>query len=188
MNAYLCLCPAINLDRPILAPQPLGNKSNQTASAWILYRRRPAGRDMKMLKLVGCFWLCAMAQATRRFHVLLEEPYSYDGAFAGTGHTAVYLTNVCAASPTLLRRCKPGEAGVVISRYNRIAGYDWIAIPLLPYLYAVTKPEAIPLFADPKLVSFLRNQYRQKYLEDLAPDKASGEIPAGDWVQLIGSY
>jgi hypothetical protein len=129
-----------------------------------------------------------MAQATRRFHVLLEEPYSYDGAFAGTGHTAVYLTNVCAASPTLLRRCKPGEAGVVISRYNRIAGYDWIAIPLLPYLYAVTKPEAIPLFADPKLVSFLRNQYRQKYLEDLAPDKASGEIPAGDWVQLIGSY
>jgi hypothetical protein len=66
-----------------------------------------------MLKLVGflLFLLCATAQANASVTVLLEEPYSYDGAFAGTGHTAVYLTNVCAASPTLLRRCKPGEAG-----------------------------------------------------------------------------
>src|SRR6202051_3085914 len=73
--------------------------------------------------------------------ILLEEPYSYDGALAGTGHTAVYLTRVCAASPVVLRRCGPGERGVVISRYTRIGGYDWIAIPLIPYLYAVNKPE-----------------------------------------------
>ena len=59
--------------------------------------------------------------------VLLEEPYSYDGAFAGTGHAAVYLSNICANSPTSLRRCLPGESGVVISRYHRVAGYDWIA-------------------------------------------------------------
>src|SRR6202008_3857878 len=83
--------------------------------------------------------------------VLLEEPYSYDGAFAGTGHTAVYLARVCAASPTSLRRCQPGESGVVISRYHRIGGYDWIAIPLYPYLYGVDKPENVPLFADSKL-------------------------------------
>ncbi len=25
----------------------------------------------------------------------------------------------------------------MISRYFKIAGYDWIAIPLIPYLYAV---------------------------------------------------
>src|SRR5258707_10377021 len=83
--------------------------------------------------------------------VLLEEPYSYDGAFAGPGHTAVYLARVCAASPTVLRRCQPGESGVVISRYHRIAGYDWLAIPLYPYLYAVDRPGDIPLFADSKL-------------------------------------
>src|SRR5271170_3142022 len=79
--------------------------------------------------------------------VLLEEPYSYDGALAGTGHAAVYLTRVCAASPTSLRRCNEGEHGAVISRYNGIGGYDWIAIPLIPYLYAVTKPEDIPVYA-----------------------------------------
>jgi hypothetical protein len=144
---------------------------------------------MKMLKLGGLLvvFLVLTAQANAAVTVLLEEPYSYDGAFAGTGHTAVYLTRVCAASPTILRRCNPGEAGVVISRYNRIAGYDWIAIPLLPYLYAVAKPEDIPLYADAKLVAFLRDQYRQEYLVDLAPDKISGEAPGGDWIQLVGS-
>jgi hypothetical protein len=144
---------------------------------------------MKAVKLGGLalVFLCLAVRARADVTVLLEEPYSYDGAFAGTGHVAVYLTRVCAASPTLLRRCKPGEPGVVLSRYNRIAGYDWIAIPLIPYLYAVAKPEDIPLYADSKVVAFLRNQYRWEYLEDLAPDKPSGETPGGDWVQLIGS-
>jgi hypothetical protein len=75
----------------------------------------------------------------------------------------------------------------VISRYARIGGYDWIAIPLIPYLYAVEKPENVPLYADSKMTSFLRDQYRRSHLEDIAPDSPSGEIPKGDWVQLVGS-
>lgn len=99
----------------------------------------------------------------------------------------MYLTSVCAATPVLLRRCSPGEQGVVISRYTRIAGYDWIAIPLVPYLYAVDNPEDVPLYADPKLVAFLRDRYRRAHLEDLAPDAPGGETPKGDWYELIGS-
>jgi hypothetical protein len=152
-------------------------------------RAGPNWWDMKLLKLGGLalFFWCLAVEARADVTVLLEEPYSYDGAFAGTGHTAVYLTRVCAASPTLLRRCKPEESGVVISRYHRIAGYDWIAMPLVPYLYAIANPEDIPLYADGKLVAFLRDQYRREYLEHLAPDKPSGETPGGDWVQLVGS-
>jgi hypothetical protein len=144
---------------------------------------------MKISRLGGLLlvFLCLVPQVHADVTVLLEEPYSFDGSFAGTGHTAVYLTRVCAASPTLLRRCKPGEFGVVISRYNRIGGYDWIAIPLIPYLYAVAKPEDVPLYADAKVVSFLRDRYRREYLEDLAPDTPSGQTPPGDWVQLVGS-
>src|ERR1700722_7050595 len=100
----------------------------------------------------------ARAQAT----LLLEEPYSYDGTFAGTGHSAVYLSRVCAETPTFLRRCYPGEQGVVISRYHHIEGRDWIAVPLIPYLYAVENPGDIPLYANSKLVSFLRNEYLKK--------------------------
>src|SRR5271170_1936082 len=106
--------------------------------------------------------------AWARTTLFVEEPYSYDGAFAGTGHAAVYLTNVCADSPVVLRHCHPGELGVVISRYDKIAGYDWMAIPLIPYLYAVDKAEDVPLFADPETVDFLRDQYRRKHLEQFA--------------------
>jgi hypothetical protein len=119
--------------------------------------------------------------------VLLEEPYSYDGALAGTGHAAVYLSNICADSPTSLRRCLPGESGVVISRYHRVAGYDWIAVPLYPYLYAVEKPQDIPLFTDGKLEAALRDRYRRENYEQLVPDGPEGETPTGDWYELIGS-
>jgi hypothetical protein len=144
---------------------------------------------MKISRLGGLLlvFVCLVPQAHANVTVLLEEPYSLDGSFAGTGHTAVYLTRVCAASPTLLRRCKPGESGAVLSRYNRIGGYDWIAIPLIPYLYAVAKPEDIPLYADAKIAAYLRDRYRSEHLEDLAPDTPSGETPPGNWVQLIGS-
>jgi len=142
----------------------------------------PVLRLLALLVLVG-FAARARADVT----VLLEEPYSYDGAFAGTGHAAVYLTRVCAATPVTLRRCGPGERGAVISRYARIAGYDWIAIPLVPYLYAVENPRDIPLFADPKMVELLRDRYRRAELEKLAPDGPDGETPKGDWYELVGS-
>ena len=133
------------------------------------------------------FCLCGISRAHAGATLFLEEPYSYDGTFAGTGHVAVYLSNVCAESPVILRRCAEGESGVVLSRYDGIAGYDWLAVPLIPYLYAVDRPEAIPLFADPKLVSFLRDQYRRDYLEALAPDRPDGGTPEGNWHQMIGS-
>src|ERR1700677_3199915 len=80
--------------------------------------------------------------------LLMEEPYGEFGAFNPTGHAAVYLNHVCAASPTELRACGPGERGVVISRYHKIDGYDWIAIPLIPYLYAVDDAAQVPMSVD----------------------------------------
>ena len=137
------------------------------------------------LLLVAFFWFAPRAKAN--VTVLLEEPYSYDGAFAGTGHTALYFDRVCAETPVKLRRCASGERGAVISRYTRIAGYVWLAMPRVPYLYAVENPEDIPLYADPKLEVFLRDQYRRAHLEALAPDGPDGETPKGDWYELVGS-
>ncbi len=119
--------------------------------------------------------------------VLLEEPYSVDGELAGTGHTAVYLSSVCAVSPTVLRRCEPGELGVVLSRYHGVEGYDWLAVPLLPYLYAVARTEDIPLFADTKIEMAMRDAYRRKYLESIVPDGPEGQAPSGNWYELVGS-
>ncbi len=99
----------------------------------------------------------------------------------------MYLSDVCAESPVVLRRCGAGESGVVLSRYDGIAGYDWIAIPLIPYLYAVDRPESVPLFADAKLVTFLRDQYRRDYLQRLAPDRPDGGMPEGNWYEMVGA-
>lgn len=119
--------------------------------------------------------------------LLLEEPYGHMGFFTATGHAAVYLSGVCADSPLVLRPCAPGETGVVLSRYDAVGGYDWLAIPLIPYLYAVDRPEDVPLFADAKMVAFLRDRYRRKYLENIAPDAENGAAPGGNWYQLVGS-
>src|ERR1700678_977133 len=119
--------------------------------------------------------------------LLLEEPYGKLGFFTATGHAAVYLSDVCADTPLVLRPCKAGEPGVVISRYDGVSGYDWVAIPLIPYLYAVEKTEDIPLFVDSKTVSFLRDQYRRKHLETVAVDLPNGEAPGGNWYELVGS-
>ena len=129
--------------------------------------------------------------------LLMEEPYGTFGAINPTGHAAIYLNHICAETPTQLRACRPGEFGVVISRYHRVAGYDWLAIPLVPYLYAVDRVEDIPSTATPELEAKLRDEYRRKHLIDIIPDvipaasasedAGDGEAPKGDWIQLIGA-
>jgi hypothetical protein len=141
----------------------------------------------RLWALVILLALTAFVQARADAALLLEEPFGKMGAFTPTGHAAVYLTRVCAASPTRLRRCEPGEAGVVISRYHKISGYDWLAIPLIPYLYAVDNAQDIPQSVTPESVAALRDEYRRAHLLAIAPDDEKGRAPEGEWIQLVGS-
>jgi hypothetical protein len=135
------------------------------------------------------FVLLAMfaSQARASATLLLQEPYGKLGFFTATGHVAVYLSGVCEGTPLVLRLCNAGESGIVLSRYNGVGGYDWIAVPLIPYLYAVETPEEVPLFADAKMVAFLRDRYRRAHLQAVAPDLANGETPGGNWYELVGT-
>src|SRR5258708_7623782 len=137
--------------------------------------------------LLGCVLGCAAFASASSATLLLEEPYGGMGVFTPTGHAARYLSGVCADTPLGLRRCALGETGIVLSRYHGVGGYDWGAIPLIPYLYAVERSEDVPLFADAKMALFLRDRYRRKHLEDVTPDAKNGETPGGNWYQLVGS-
>jgi hypothetical protein len=119
--------------------------------------------------------------------VLLEEPFGQFGGMTPTGHVAIYFSRVCAASPVTLRRCNKGELGAVISRYHRVGGYDWIAIPVIPYLYAVDRAEQIPQEVGDGDVASLRDDYRRRHLEKMVPDTSDGLAPEGDWIQLVGA-
>ena len=126
------------------------------------------------------------ASAYASVALLMEEPYGRFGALNPTGHSAVYLNHVCAATPTELRLCLAGESGVVISRYHKIGGLDWVAIPLIPYLYAVEEVGDVPQSVDKAQVVLLRDAYRRRYLLRLAPNGRHGKTPKGEWTQLVG--
>lgn len=149
-----------------------------------MFWRRPIIRVAIFLLL---FVTAGTAQLSAAVALLVGEPYGKFGFFNPTGHSAIYLSGICAETPTILRLCSPGEPGTVISRYGNVAGLDWIAIPPLPYFYAVEQPEYIPLKADKKLVANLRESYRRERLRELIPDDPRRETPKGDWVQLVGS-
>lgn len=136
---------------------------------------------------LSIFIIAGVARLSAGVTLLVSEPIGRLGFFSPTGHASIYLSGVCAETPTRLRVCQPGESGVVISRYNRIAGRDWIAVPLLPYLYAVERLEDVPATATVESIGRLRDSYRRAHLTALVPDTPEGGSPGGDWVQLVGA-
>jgi hypothetical protein len=85
-----------------------------------------------------------------------------------------------------LRRCQPGELGTVIARYQGIDGYDWVAIPLVPYLYSVENTSQIPALVDRETVDRLRDRYREAHFESLGSNLRAGNFIHGGWKQLVG--
>ena len=118
--------------------------------------------------------------------VLMEQPYGFFGVLNPTGHIAIYFAHICAETPVKLRRCDPGEQGTVIARYSGIAGYDWVAMPLLPYLYSVENLSEVPARVDKTMVRRLRDRYHEDHLGSLGKGVFEGNIVRGGWTQLVG--
>jgi hypothetical protein len=148
-----------------------------------------SGRTTPPLGLVAYLVLLLMAapSAHAAVSLLLEQPYGKLNLFLPSGHSAIYLDHVCAETPLKLRPCRPGELGVVISRYDDISNHDWVAMPLIPYLYSVSSAAEIPQSVDRASESQLRDTYRRQYLQSVAPDRPDGSAPGGNWYELVGS-
>lgn len=119
--------------------------------------------------------------------LLLEQPYGLARAIDPTGHSAIYFARICAATPTQLRRCKPGELGSVIARYSGIGRYDWVAIPLIPYFYSVENADQVPAQVNKNMVSRLRRQYHDRHLMYLGSEVDEGSMLRSGWGQLSGT-
>ena len=145
--------------------------------------RRTIGLALMILALVAGASRHAHAQAA----VLMEEPYGFFGVLNPTGHIAIYFAHICAETPVKLRPCEPGEQGTVIARYSGIAGYDWVAMPLLPYLYSVEEISDVPVRVDKNMVRRLRNRYHEDHLGYLGQGVFEGSIVRGGWTQLVGA-
>lgn len=126
---------------------------------------------------------CCQGQAA----LLLEQPYGVYGLLNPTGHSAIYLERVCAVTPVKLRRCRPGELGSVIARYAGVDGYDWVAMPLIPYLYSVERAGEVPAHVTHKEVIEMRDHYSEVHFDPIGLEKSGGSwVPRG-WTQLVGA-
>lgn len=136
-----------------------------------------------LLAVLGLTPVRTHAQAA----LLMEEPYGTFGLWNPTGHNAIYFERVCAETPTRLRRCNPGELGSVLSRYAGINGYDWVAMPLIPYLYSVEDASLVPDQVDPATVNQMRDRYRETHFEPIGLDQPGKSRVRNGWKQLIGA-
>lgn len=122
--------------------------------------------------------------------LLLHESMGVSGEFTAGGHSAIYFSNVCLTSPTELRLCQPGEMGTVMAAYPGFGAnkpYEWLAIPLQPYLYGVAREADAPLYANGEIRSLLRNNGRRLYFNGIVPEGSNGALPPGRWQELIGA-
>lgn len=126
-------------------------------------------------------------QGNAQAALLLEEPYGFFGTLAPIGHNAIYFEHICAETPVRLRRCEAGEMGAAIARYQGISGYDWIAVPLIPYLYSVEDAAQVPDRVDHATVKRLRDQYHEAHLLTLGEKVPKGGAFRGGWTELVGA-
>ena len=143
---------------------------------------RSAAFALVALMVMSFFTSRGSAQAA----LLMEEPYGFFGTLNPTGHDAIYFARVCAETPIKLRRCGPGEMGSVIARYSDISGYDWVAIPLIPYLYSVEDPAVVPDRVDHPTVNRFRDEYHEAHLMSLGENLQKGGFLHGGWAELVG--
>jgi hypothetical protein len=137
------------------------------------------------LPLLLC--LGAAHKALAAVTVLVGEPFGTFGTYVPVGHTTIFLDRVCADGPLRLRICRPGEpSGVALSRYDHIGPYDWLATPILEFLYAVERPQNVPPSATQEAVDSLRREYRHRYLAALFPDGRENTKPNSEWWESVG--
>jgi hypothetical protein len=157
-------------------------QSSRGRSMILKRAKRAVTFSIVALALLSAACRSSRAQAA----LLMEEPFGFFGFLNPTGHDAVFFARICAENPVKLRRCEQGETGAVITRYQGIAGYDWIVTPLLPYLYSVESDSDVPASADHATVNRLRDTYHDSRLLVLGKDVPRGGDVKRGWSQFVG--
>jgi len=150
---------------------------------------RIARTGLGALTLFFAWFSCPRASAD--VGVVLNE--SLDTSLAritGSGHTAVYLSNICPETPVKMRLCAPGELGSVLSNYTTLGEdrpYEWNIVPLSIYLYGVEDPRDRPIFGTQKIKTALEERYREKYLSAYCTSKSCQTSSDAEWREMVGA-
>ena len=139
--------------------------------------------------LIVTLLTCARARAD--VGVILNDSLDTSVArITGSGHSAVYLSRICPASPVKLRMCRPGEEGSVISNYTTLGEdqpFEWNIVPLNVYIYGVENPADRPLFASPKIKGALEEAYRENVLADYCQSESCRTSGKAEWREMVSA-
>jgi hypothetical protein len=109
--------------------------------------------------------------------------------WTNAGHSSVYLSNICPASPVKLRLCRPDEPGSVLSNYITFGeneDYEWNVVPANIFFYGVEDDSDQPLYASAKLRNVLQDRFRAAYLAELCSGPPCSTNPRAHWRDLVG--
>ncbi|HLO05147.1 MAG TPA: hypothetical protein VK198_00795, partial [Terriglobales bacterium] len=123
--------------------------------------------------------------------VVLNESLDTSVArITGSGHSAVYFSRICPASPVKLRLCLPGEQGSVMSNYTTLGEdqpFEWNVVPLSVYLYGVENPRYRPIVGSQKIKRVLEERYRENYLADYCASQSCQTSNKAEWREMVGA-
>lgn len=133
-------------------------------------------------RILLCLLLLPGVRLYADVNLFIEAPINFLGHVSSTGHAALMVQDLCSDDHIHIRWCRAGEDGTVISRYKGIDGYDWVAMPPGPYLFAVDSASEIPETASIADLKLLRAQYRTNHPGGFTHD------PSDDaWIQLLSA-
>src|SRR6202453_5069269 len=141
----------------------------------------------------GAVLVCALASsAFADAGIILNESLDTSVArITGSGHSDVYLSNICPDdSPVKMRLCEPGEQGSVISNYTTLGEdhpYEWNIVPLSVFLYGVEDPANRPMIGSQKIKHLLEERYREKFLAGYCDGESCRTSGKAEWREMVGA-
>ena len=143
------------------------------------------------LLAIGLAGLLAPRAAADAGVVLNESLDTSVARITGSGHSAIYLSNICPDnSPVKMRLCRPGEQGSVLSNYTTLGEdqpYEWNIVPLSIYLYGVEDPRDRPLVSSKAIKGLLEERYRENYLSQVCTSEKCLKSKSAEWREMVGA-
>jgi hypothetical protein len=145
-------------------------------------------------------WICRAVLAIAIFHasgliakadigVVLADPTTVGvSVYTHAGHSLVYLSGVCAASPIRARLCEAGEQGSVVTTYpdfREKQTYAWNLVPLSLYLQGSMTSGDRLLYGSRRVKEALEAQAREGFFQDVCADGHCPQIPHSFWRDLV---
>jgi hypothetical protein len=123
--------------------------------------------------------------------VILNESLDTSVArITGSGHSAVYFSNICPETPVKLRLCHQGELGSVMSNYISLGedqSFEWNVVPFNVYLYGVENARYRPLVGSQQIKHVLEERYRENYLADYCATEFCKTSNKAEWREMVGA-